>query len=110
MHVALDPRLLGAPLDHATDVAAVELAALERGEEARARRPPCAPRLLERLKGLVDRDDAVATASAGPFLVSAMGFAALLMAAGLLTLRTGVFARWTGSWRYSARFLFSSHS
>jgi hypothetical protein len=25
-----------------------------------------------------------------------MGFAALLMAAGLLTLRTGVFARWTG--------------
>jgi hypothetical protein len=39
---------------------------------------------------------AVTTASAGPFLVSAMGFAALLMAAGLLTLRTGVFARWTG--------------
>ncbi len=39
---------------------------------------------------------AVATASAGPFLVSAMGFAALLMAAGLLTLRMGVFARWTG--------------
>ena len=39
---------------------------------------------------------AVATASAGPFLVSAMGFAALLMAAGLLTLHTGVFARWTG--------------
>jgi hypothetical protein len=39
---------------------------------------------------------AVATASAGPFLVSAMGFAALLMSAGLLTLRTGVFARWTG--------------
>jgi hypothetical protein len=39
---------------------------------------------------------AVATASAGPFLVAAMGFAALLMAAGLLTLRTGVFARWTG--------------
>jgi hypothetical protein len=39
---------------------------------------------------------AVATASAGPFLVSAMGFAALLGPAGLLTLRTGVFARWTG--------------
>ena len=39
---------------------------------------------------------AVATASAGPFLVAAMGFAALLMPAGLLTLRTGVFARWTG--------------
>jgi hypothetical protein len=39
---------------------------------------------------------AVTTASAGPFLVAATGFAALLMAAGLLTLRTGVFARWTG--------------
>jgi hypothetical protein len=39
---------------------------------------------------------AVTTASAGPFLVSAMGFAALLMASGMLTLRTGVFARWTG--------------
>ena len=40
---------------------------------------------------------AVATASGGPFLVAAMGFAAFLMAAGLLTLRTGVFARWIGS-------------
>ena len=40
---------------------------------------------------------AVASASAGPFLVAAMGFAAFLMpAAGLLTLRSGVFARWTG--------------
>jgi len=39
---------------------------------------------------------AVATAAGGPFLVAAMGFAALLMAAGLLTLRTAVFARWTG--------------
>ena len=39
---------------------------------------------------------AVATASAGPFLVAAMGFAALLLAAGLLTIRTGAFARWTG--------------
>ena len=39
---------------------------------------------------------AVASASAGPFLVSAMGFAAFLMPAGLLTLRSGVFARWTG--------------
>jgi len=39
---------------------------------------------------------AVATASGGPFLVAAMGFAAFLMAAGLLTLRTRVFARWTG--------------
>jgi hypothetical protein len=39
---------------------------------------------------------AVMTAAGGPFLVSAMGFAAFLMAAGLLTLRAGVFARWTG--------------
>ena len=39
---------------------------------------------------------AVATASGGPFLVAAMGFAAFLMAAGLLTLQTGVFAHWTG--------------
>ena len=39
---------------------------------------------------------AVATASAGPFLVAAMGFAAFLMAAGLLTVRSGVFARWVG--------------
>ena len=39
---------------------------------------------------------AVATASGGPFLVAAMGFAAFLTAAGLLTLRTGAFARWTG--------------
>ena len=35
-------------------------------------------------------------ASAGPYLVAAMGFAALLGAAGLLTLRSGVFPRWTG--------------
>jgi hypothetical protein len=39
---------------------------------------------------------AVATASAGPFLVSAMGFAALLMAAGLVIVESGVFARWIG--------------
>ena len=39
---------------------------------------------------------AVMTASGGPFLLAAMGFSAFLMAAGLLTLRTGVFARWTG--------------
>ena len=39
---------------------------------------------------------AIASASAGPFLLSAMGFAALLVAAGLLTLRSEVFARWTG--------------
>jgi hypothetical protein len=40
---------------------------------------------------------AVITASAGPYLVAAMGFAALLGSAGLLTLRSGVFPRWTGS-------------
>jgi hypothetical protein len=39
---------------------------------------------------------ALTSASAGPFLVSAMGFAALLMAAGLLTLWSRVFAPWTG--------------
>jgi succinate dehydrogenase/fumarate reductase cytochrome b subunit len=39
---------------------------------------------------------AVATASAGPFLVAAMGFAAFLVPAGLLTLRSGVFSRWVG--------------
>lgn len=39
---------------------------------------------------------AVMTASGGPFMLAAVGFAALLLAAGLLTLRTGVFARWTG--------------
>ena len=38
----------------------------------------------------------VATASGGPFLIAAMGFAAFLTAAGLSTLRTRVFARWTG--------------
>jgi hypothetical protein len=38
---------------------------------------------------------AVATASAGPYLVAAMGFATLLGSAGLVTLRSGVFARWT---------------
>jgi hypothetical protein len=35
----------------------------------------------------------VIPATAGPFLVSAMGFATLLMAAGLPILRSGVFAR-----------------
>jgi succinate dehydrogenase/fumarate reductase cytochrome b subunit len=39
---------------------------------------------------------AIASSSAGPFLLSAMGFAAFLLPAGLLTLRSGVFARWTG--------------
>ena len=35
-------------------------------------------------------------AAAGPYFVAAMGFAALLGAAGLITLRSGVFARWVG--------------
>lgn len=38
---------------------------------------------------------AVTTASGGPFLLSAMGFAAFLMASGVLSLRTRIFARWT---------------
>jgi Domain of unknown function (DUF4386) len=37
---------------------------------------------------------AVASATVGPFLVGAMGFAASLAAAGVLILRRGVFARW----------------
>jgi hypothetical protein len=39
---------------------------------------------------------AVTTGSAGPFLVGAAGFSAFLLATGVLTLRTGVLARWTG--------------
>jgi Domain of unknown function (DUF4386) len=39
---------------------------------------------------------AVATTAGGPFLVAAMGFAAFLIAVGLLTLRAPVFPRWTG--------------
>ena len=39
---------------------------------------------------------AVASATVGPFLLAAMGFAALLTAAGLSMLRSGVFARWIG--------------
>ena len=39
---------------------------------------------------------AVTHASAGPYLVAAMGFAAFLGAAGLSTLRSGPFPRWTG--------------
>lgn len=39
---------------------------------------------------------AVATASAGPYLVAAMGFAAFLGAVGLSTLLSGSFSRWTG--------------
>ena len=38
---------------------------------------------------------AVTVSSTGPFLVGAVGFAAFLMAAGTLTLRSGVFSRWT---------------
>jgi hypothetical protein len=37
---------------------------------------------------------AIASTTVGPFLVGAMGLAASLAAAGLLTLRSGVFARW----------------
>jgi len=39
---------------------------------------------------------AVTTGAAGPFMIAAMGFAAFLLAAGLVTLQTRVFARWTG--------------
>ena len=39
---------------------------------------------------------AVSTSSAGPFLVGAAGFSAFLLATGVLTLRAGVLARWTG--------------
>ena len=39
---------------------------------------------------------AVETSTAGPFLVSAAGFSAFLLATGVLTLRTGVLSRWTG--------------
>ena len=39
---------------------------------------------------------AVTSAAAGPYFVAALGFAAMLAAAGLLTLGSGVFARWTG--------------
>jgi hypothetical protein len=39
---------------------------------------------------------AIASASAGPFLLSAMGFAALLVAAGVVTLQSDALSRWTG--------------
>jgi hypothetical protein len=39
---------------------------------------------------------AVTAGAAGPYLIAAMGFSAFLLASGLLTLRTGVFARWIG--------------
>jgi hypothetical protein len=38
---------------------------------------------------------AVASTTVGPFLVGAMGFAASLAAAGLVILRSRVFARWS---------------
>ena len=43
-----------------------------------------------------DVSRAVTTAAGGPFFVGAVGFAAFLLAIGVLTLRCGVFARWTG--------------
>jgi hypothetical protein len=39
---------------------------------------------------------AVSTSAGGPFLVGAAGFSAFLLATGVLTLRAGVLARWTG--------------
>ena len=42
---------------------------------------------------------AVTVSSTGPFLVGAMGFAAFLMAAELLTLRSGVLSAGPASWR-----------
>lgn len=39
---------------------------------------------------------AVAATTVGPFLVAAMGFSALLAAAGMLILRSGILARWIG--------------
>ena len=53
---------------------------------------------------------AVTAGAAGPFLVAAMGFAAFLIAAGVLTLRTRVFPRWTASSRWSAGSRSSSRS
>jgi hypothetical protein len=38
---------------------------------------------------------AVTQAAAGPFLLASVGFATLLVAAAFVTMRTGVFARWT---------------
>ncbi len=39
---------------------------------------------------------AVTAGAAGPYLIAAMGFAAFLLAGGVLALRTGVFASWVG--------------
>ena len=47
-----------------------------------------------------DADPAVSraatSAAAGPYFAAAMGFAVMLAAAELLTLRSGIFARWIG--------------
>lgn len=43
-----------------------------------------------------DVSRAIATGDVGPFLVAPMGFAALLAAGGLATLRGGVLPRWSG--------------
>ena len=53
---------------------------------------------------------AVATAAGGPFLVAAMGFAAFLMAVGLLTLQTESLRAGLASWRCSERSVSSSRS
>jgi hypothetical protein len=50
---------------------------------------------------------AVTTSSAGPYLVATMGFSTLLGASGLLTMRTGVFPRWTGVVALVGAFAFS---
>jgi succinate dehydrogenase/fumarate reductase cytochrome b subunit len=43
-----------------------------------------------------DVSRAVTTAAGGPFFIGAVGFAAFLIAVGVLTLQSGAFARWTG--------------
>jgi hypothetical protein len=62
--VALDAGALRPSLDHAANVAPVELVARERGEEARTGRPARAPLDEERLERGVDRDDAILVALA----------------------------------------------
>ena len=53
---------------------------------------------------------AVATAAGGPFLLAAMGFAAFLMAAGVVTLRSRVFSGGSALLRWPAPFRSSSRS
>jgi succinate dehydrogenase/fumarate reductase cytochrome b subunit len=43
-----------------------------------------------------DVSRAIATGDVGPFLVAPVGFAVLLAAGGLATMRTGILPRWTG--------------